>query len=123
MNTIYKPQYNLFVIPLEDFQLQLKEWFLVEKEIHIDFTFSFEYPERGVSKMGDLYFQLEEEKMSPNDVEKIRDLYVESSSKEIVGNYIFKDILKDFFNETYIHYDFDANTEKIHIRTKIDETK
>lgn len=117
MNNIYKPQYNLFVIPLEDFKIDLKNWFKFKKKIDIDFVFSFEYPERGFSKMGDLYFEINEDNMLSVELEKIEKLY--NYSDGMMGGYIFKAILKDFFNVSYIHYDFDVNKEEIHIRTKI----
>lgn len=121
MKSIYNPEYHLFIIPIEDFKDKLKTWFKTEKEIEIDFSFSYEYPEYGFSKMGDLSFHIKEENMSPADLEKLKKLYINYSSDEIVGIYIFKPILKDFFNVTYIHYDVDVNREEIHIRTKIAE--
>ena len=111
MTNPYQPTHDLYIIPMKSLEKELRNWFLTVQKLNIPLEFSCESSESSSGHMGDLYFNINEEEISGEDLKALQDAY-----ENHWGMLSLKAMLQDFFETDELSYDVHPFKEEVYIR-------
>lgn len=110
MTNPFKPTHDLYIIPMNVLETELKKWLINVKKLNLPFEFDCESSESSFGHMGDLYFIIKEEELSEEDKKAIEDVY-----EEDLDDLQLDVILKEFFEADGLSYDVEPFDEDVYI--------